>query len=462
MIAFAAIPLNAQNDVYIDVPAANIFNREEFAVTKTVMNTGNRNYWDYNFWGNPTDPTFRSTSNVFTSLYTPQFTLPNSFLLWQLEDIGGSKPRGYGNSVPAFQTFKNSATTWYSPPWYTYSRDFNPGIIRFNFKIPKDQFTENLYVGGYYSNDIYQNYNFTPSRFYVIIQIPYIISWLKTLPSKYIEVTSLNEYRFANGQIVSDLGDFELGNTVDFNLWAQASAAKIQFVSSKGVSGTRNISNIKLGSAGSELTTKPLTNTSEKFSPTAFGVKTGNRNNFIPQISISAADFKTNFFEAGTYTFQLNLDAKNTDNSISRLQNTDVTLKVLPLSEITIPNMGQTVEFNFNTSAQYANGQSKVVPKQIKLSNNESFELYVKSDENYFKKGGVQSPINSKILQIGINGSALMPLSTTAQKMITRGNPVLDQELDVKYEIPPASAQTLVGYDKATYTINVIYSLIAL
>ena len=275
-------------------------------------------------------------------------------------------------------------------------------------------------------------------------------------------MTSLNEYRFANGQIVSDLGDFELGNTVDFNLWAQASAAKIQFVSSKGVSGTRNISNIKLGSAGSELTTKPLTNTSEKFSPTAFGVKTGNRNNFIPQISISAADFKTNFFEAGTYTFQLNLDAKNTDNSISRLQNTDVTLKVLPLSEITIPNMGQTVEFNFNTSAQYANGQSKVVPKQIKLSNNESFELYVKSDENYFKKGGVQSPINSKILQIGINGSALMPLSTTAQKMITRGNPVLDQELDVKYEIPPASAQTLVGYDKATYTINVIYSFIAL
>ena len=88
--------------------------------------------------------------------------------------------------------------------------------------------------------------------------------------------------------------------------------------------------------------------------------------------------------------------------------------------------------------------------------------MYVKSDENYFKKGGVQSPINSKILQIGINGSALMPLSTTAQKMITRGNPVLDQELDVKYEIPPASAQTLVGYDKATYTINVIYSLIAL
>lgn len=285
---------------------------------------------------------------------------------------------------------------------------------------------------------------------------------MKTLPTKYIEVTSLNEYRFANGQIVSDLGDFELGNTVDFNLWAQASTAKIQFVSSKGVSGTRDISNIKLGSAGSELTTKPITNTSQKFSPIAFVVKKGNRNNFIPQLSISAADFKTNFFEAGTYTFQLNFDAKSTDNSISRLQNTDVTLKVLPLSEITIPNTGQTVDFNFNTSAQYANGQSKVVPKQIKLSNNESFELYVKSDENYFKKGGVQTPINSKILQVGINGSALMPLSTTAQKIIRGGNPVLDQELDIKYDIPPAGAQTLVGYDKGTYTINVIYSFIAL
>ncbi len=88
------------------------------------------------------------------------------------------------------------------------------------------------------------------------------------------------------------------------------------------------------------------------------------------------------------------------------LQNTAVQLKVLPLSEITIPSSGRNVNFNFNTAAHYTDGQSQMIPNQIMLSNNENFELYVKSDENYFKKGGLQTNINSNILQIGVDGSS--------------------------------------------------------
>lgn len=463
LMVFGVISLKGQN-VFIEVPESNIFNRSEYiSPSTTVMNT-NRSNWDYGAFGlGPTDPTFTSTSGPSFNHTTSSFSLPNSVLKWQLDTMGGRQPAtGFQGNLPGFQFFKTTATKWFEPPTSYLGGGFNPGNINFIFKITADQFATNTFNAGNYSMSISQNYNFTPRTFQTIITIPATITWLTNTPTKFIEISSLNDYRNVSGQITSDLGNIELGNTVDFNLWAKASSANIQFVSSKGASGTRNISNIKLGSAGPELTTKPLTNTSEKFSPTTFGVKTGNRNNFIPQLSISAADFKTNFFEAGTYTFQLNFDAKSTDNSISRLQNTDVTLKVLPLSEITIPNTGQTVNFNFNTSSQYAKGQSQVVQKQLKLSNNESFELYVKSDENYFKKGGVQTPINSNILQIGINGSALMPLSTTAKQIISGGNPVLDKELDIKYEIPSAGAQTLVGYDKATYTINVIYSFIAL
>lgn len=463
LIGCGVIFVKGQN-VIIEVPESNIFNRSEYtSPSTTVMNT-NRSNWDYSLFGlGPTDPTFTSTSGPSFNHTTSSFFLPNSVLKWQLDTMGGRQPStGYQGNLPGFQFFKTTATKWFEPPTSYLGGGFNPGNINFIFKITGDQFATNTFQAGNYSMSISQNYNFTPRNFLTIITIPATITWLTNTPTKFIEISSLNDYRNVSGQIISDLGNIEFGNTVDFNLWAKVSAANIQFVSSKGVSGTRNISNIKLGSAGPELTTKPLTYTSEKFSPIAFGVKTGNRNNFISQLSISAADLKSNFFEAGTYTFQLNFDAKSTDNSISRLQNTDVTLRVLPLSEITLPNTGQTVDFNFNTSAQYANGQSKVVPKQIKLSNNESFELYVKSDDNYFKKGGVQTPINSNILQIGINGSALMPLSTTAKQIISGGNPVLDKELDIKYEIPSAGAQTLVGYDKATYTINVIYSFIAL
>ena len=265
------------------------------------------------------------------------------------------------------------------------------------------------------------------------------------------------------------MGPAELGNTVDFNLWAKASSATIQFTSSKlpYIPGTRNISLIQLGSTGTGtvLTKKALSATSQNYSSSSLVVKAGNRNNFTLQLSVSAADFKTHFFEAGTYTFQLNLDAKSSSGTfpaISALQDTDVTLKVLPLSEITIPTSGQTVNFDFNTSAHYSQGQSKVIPNQIKLSNNETFELYVKSDEDYFKKGGVQTDIDSDILQVGVDGSTLVPLSTSPQKIISSGTPVLDQELNIKYTIPPTGAQRLIGKEKTTYSISVIYSFTAL
>jgi hypothetical protein len=78
-----------------------------------------------------------------------------------------------------------------------------------------------------------------------------------------------------------------------------------------------------------------------------------------------------------------------------------------------------------------------MIPNQIMLSNNENFELYVKSDENYFKKGGLQTDINSNILQIGVDGSSVnVPLSKTPQKILFNGTPVLDRGLNIRYTIP--------------------------
>jgi hypothetical protein len=159
----------------------------------------------------------------------------------------------------------------------------------------------------------------------------------------------------------------------------------------------------------------------------------------------------------------LNFNATSTDNSINSLQNTAVQLKVLPRSEITIPSSGRNVNFNFNTAAHYTDGQSQLIPNQIVLSNNESFELYVKSDENYFKKGGLQTDINSNILQIGVDGSSVnAPLSKTPQKILFNGTPVLDRQLNVRYTIPAAGAQGLVGKENSTYSINVYYSFTAI
>lgn len=370
---------------------------------------------------------------------------------------------GYLGYLPGFQSFSTGAVRWFEPPSSVLGGGFNRGNINFTFKIPAAQFVANAFQAGNYSMNITQNYDFTPRNFRTVLVIPAAVRWLTASPTKYIEISSLNDYRITGTRVLGNLGNAEIGHTVDFNLWAKAAANHIQFISSKGTQGTRNIASIKLGSNGSTLTTKALTSTFQNFSGASIGVIPGNRNSFMPELYVSSEDFKTQFFEAGTYTFELNLSARSTDNSINSLQNTAVQLKVLPRSEITIPSSGQNVNFNFNTAAHYANGQTQTVPKQIKLSNNESFELYVKSDENYFKKGGVQTNINSNILQIGLEGSAVnAPLSKTPQKILTNGTPVLDRELNVRYTIPPAGAQTLIGKENTTYSVNVYYSFTAI
>lgn len=464
---FCGLTVAKAQDVYLSVPENNIFNRTEFTSLPTrVMVNPNRTNWDYTFFGlAPIAPTFTSVSGPTFTHASSSFTLPSSTLLWQLESMGGQLPStGFSSSLPGFQSFSTSAVRWFEPPGSViFGGGFNKGNINFTFKIPGVQFAANAYRAGNYSMDILQNYNdFTPRNFKTILVIPASIRWITTSLTKYIEISSLNDYRIT-GTRVFNLDNAEIANTVDFNLWAKAASANIQFTSSKGVPGTRSIASIKLGSNGAALTTKALSADFQNFSAANFSVAAGNRNSFSPALCVSAEDLKNLFFEAGTYTFELNFNAASTDNSINSLQNTAVQLKVLPRSEITIPTSGRNVNFNFNTAAQYNNGQSQMIPGQIILSNNESFELYVKSDENYFKKSGLQTDINSNILQIGLDGSSVnVPLSKTPQKILFNGTPVLDRELNVRYTILPAGAQSLVGKENTTYSVNVYYSFTAI
>lgn len=454
-------------DIFLTIPENNIFNRTEFTSVPTrVMSNASRTNWIYGFLGfGPVAPTFTSTSGQNFTQASSSVILPASVLIWQLESMGGQLPgTGFSGSLPGFQSFSPSAVKWFEPPGsLIFGAAFNRGNINFTFKIPAAQFSANVFRAGNYSMDIAQNYNdFTPINFKTIIVIPSSIRWVTNSLTKYIEISSLNDYRGTNTK-VWDLGNTELANTVDFNFWAKAAANTVQFTSSKGVSGTRNIASIKLGSNGPALTTKALSSGFQNFSATNLSVTAGNRNSFVPELYVSSDDFKNYFFEAGTYTFELNLNAKSTDNQINTLQNTAVQIKVLPRSEISIPSSGKNVNFNFNTAALYTNGQTQIIPNQIMLSNNESFELYVKSDENYFKKGGLQTNINSNILKIGIDGSSVSaPLSKTPQKILFDGTPVLDRQLNVRYTISPADSQSLVGKENSTYSINVYYSFTAI
>lgn len=470
VMACSSVLTQAQN-VYISIPAENIFNRNEYNIVENILNTRDHINWRIRIANTPWWPTIRSTSGnyfIHTTLFDK--SLPTEVLHWRLASIGGQIPpfRG-GDDWPGFKWFNTEDQYWYQPA--TTTGGYTPGNVAFTFKVPSGMISRNAFHAGEYSIDVTHNYGssgwfvreFTPDNLKVFLAIPAAISWRSYTPTKYIKISSLDNYRSNSAHILGDLGSAEIGHTVDFNLWSKTSSASIDFTSSKGVMGRRNISMIRLGSGRPQFKTEPLSSTWEMYTSSVVEVKRGNRTDFNLELSVSAADFRKYFFEAGTYTFQMNLEAKSTDNTVSALQNTDVTIDVPPLSEIVIPASGQAVNFNFNTEAHYRQGQSKIIPNQIKLSNNENFELYVKSGTAFFKKSGVQSDIDSDILKIGVDGTPLqIPLSITPQKIILNGTPVLDQKFDIKYTITANSAHELVSKEKTTYSIDVIYSFTAL
>lgn len=470
ILAYGPMFVKAQ-DVYISVPASNIFNRTEFVTIQNVLNTRSHKNWRLGFFA-PIWPEIQSTTgDYFTHRTRSGISLPSKILQWQLYSIGGQPaPFRSGDTWPLpYKWFTSSSQYWYQPSSTT--GGYTPGNVVFNFKIPSNEFVEYAYYAGEYAIGIAHNYGsggynieFTPNNFNTIISIPGAISWLSNTPSKHIEISSLDNYRAGGAETIFSLGFINIGNTVDFNLMAKSSSSTIQFISSKGQVEVRPVSPISLKSVNPKIHASSLSSTWKNYSSSSnFKVEVGNRTNFELQLSISEVDLRNYFFEAGIYTLQLNLDARSTNNTVSALQNIDITLKVPPLSEITIPINGKQVIFNFITAQDYTNGQSKIVPNHLKISNNETFELYVKSDTPYFTKSGIQSDISSEILEVGVeSGSQSVPLSTIPQKIIASGTPVLDKDLDVEYSISPSSAQTLLSKDKNSYTINVIYSFTAL
>lgn len=467
-------------DIYLSIPAHNIFQRTEFNTVQNILNTNGNRKWrklpgpDKAF--STESPAIRSVSGSSFTQAGSNISLPASVLRWQLNSIGGNTSIK-GGTVPGFKWFDTNAQSWYdlNPGLLSGEDDFTAGAVAFTFKIPSLEFSENVFVSGEYSMSVAHNYSgpgllslsdpiiFEPaSSFEVVLVIPSAISWLSYHPAKYIEVSSLDDYRTASTFYLGDPIPAGAGHTVPFNLWVGTSSSSVTFTSSKGEAGMRDVSLIRLGSKYPGLKTESLSDGPKNYSVSPFEVLPGNRQSFPLQFSLSARDFRNYFFEAGTYTFQLDLEAKSTDNTISQRQTTDVTLKVLPMSEINVSASGRSVYFDFNTPAHYQQGQSKVVPNQIRLSNNEHFELYVRSESSFFKREGISSDIKSGILEVGVDGRRSVSLSVIPQKIIFDGIPVLDQELDIRYTISGESARSLLSAERAVYSMDVIYSFTAL
>ena len=469
IITVVYIDVASAQDVYIEIPTSAIFNRSEYTTIGTIMNTQGHNSWR----ASPgKDPYIRSNSgDYFRHTSKPNTFLPTSVLHWRLASIGGSAPLfNRGDVWPDYKWFNSTYQTWYQPN--SSSGRYNSGNIDFYFKIPQSQIANNAFYAGKYKIQLEQDYGrsfwyiieFSPENFSAYISIPENITWLSILDSKTYSVTSLNQFRSGSSQTLINLGPMQIGHTLDFNLYAKIDESEIQFKPLKGDIRKINISSLKLGSNHPKLVTMPITKIWKNFSPNSnFTVEAGNRSDFEFQISISNDDFKNYFFEAGTYNFQIQIDARGIIESKGSEKYIQVALVVPALSEISLPSGNTEINFTFNTMLQYNEGQSKTIPNQIRISNNENYELYVKSSTTHFNSNGIQSDLNASILEVGVEGySQKASLSKTSKKLLSNGKPILDKNLNITYSISPEAAQSLITKEKKAYEINIIYSFTVL
>lgn len=456
----------ASQEVRIDLPLDNIVNRQEFIIEKPVMNTRGNTHWR----AGALEPMVKSTSmNQFYHSQTASVFLPSEVLHWRLASIGGRTPPFNGGGVwPGFKWFTTSYQTWFHP---TILSTYPAGSVNFTFKIPTAQLISNRFLAGDYSMLVTQNYGpssfydvqFSPESFPVIISVPEGIVWLSENSSRFITIGSLAEYRNPAPETSLDLGLYEIAHTVPVQLWAKTEGRHYHFSSLKGWTQTRELPEIRLGSPTTSMSADALSPAWKNFSPGGLEVQNGNRSAVGLKLSMSTADFRTHFFRAGSYQIYLNFVAKNNTGNLSEHRNTNLTLNVPALSEITIQPQQSVISFEYRTAEAYRQAQRKSAPRQIRISNNDLYELYVKTDGAYLKRNGVLSDMASSILQLGLEGnSSPISLSPTPQKLIENGIPVLDKDLSPVYTISAENAATFLGKEKDTYSIDVIFSFIAL
>ncbi|SEA98517.1 hypothetical protein [Pedobacter hartonius] len=188
---------------------------------------------------------------------------------------------------------------------------------------------------------------------------------------------------------------------------------------------------------------------------------TANNNLPVPTFSISAADLKSSFVNAGTYdaalTYTIAPFTGTTPASITKTSSMRVT--VASLAAFTVPTTA--VNLNFGTAADYKLGVNKNVPAQLTVSSTLPYNITVRANTAAFTNGTNTIPLNLLTIS-GVNaGDNIIPitLSTTAKNLVSGANPVIGRTYDLKYSIPASTA--LLNKATGTYATTIVFSYVA-
>ncbi|PTT03537.1 hypothetical protein DBR11_01970 [Pedobacter sp. HMWF019] len=280
-------------------------------------------------------------------------------------------------------------------------------------------------------------------------------------------VNALSAFRTGGG--VSATNTFDYFSTVPTDVFLNSTSSTFSFSTTQLFNSTPVVPSGKLTALLSGAYAGPaisLSTAAQAISVSgSVPVVATNKNGQSNTLSISAADLKANFVQAGTYTLPIVYTiAKNvaaypaTLASITTSSSVQVT--VAKMSELTIP--ASTVNFSFTTPAAYSQGLTVAMPNPITVSSTVPYGVTVKTSGNFIS-GANSIPAGVMIVEGTPSQTGISPvtLSTTATNLFNGSNPVIDRTINLQFRVPNTQTVNLLNKPAGTYNATVTFTIVA-
>lgn len=382
----------------------------------------------------------------------PNIPLTNTFV--NIISVGNITLLGSGTEVsPVY----NTATTVYSG-----LISLLPGLIKFSYKIVPAGFA---WRAGTFSNTLIYSVTglltgiSSPNQLIRIIVPPFITKETAQADIT-INVTTFAQFRTLG---VTATGNLNYYTTVPTDIRLKSTAENFSF--------NKTYPNLPVPVNSSALLSVKLpaynpvnpTITDQNLA-TNLTIPAGNKVTNQPLYTLTAANLKSKFIQAGTYTLPItySIPPVTSGQATTATLNGTVTVNVANITALTV--LQPAVNLKFSTTDDYKNGVSVTLNNHLNLSSTIPYDVTVKaSAANFSSAGGGTLPVNLVRIEGASGQAGVLPitLSTTAQKIINASVPVVDRQLSLKYTILPAQTTQLLNKTTGDYTTTITYTLVA-
>lgn len=198
---------------------------------------------------------------------------------------------------------------------------------------------------------------------------------------------------------------------------------------------------------------------------TNVAVQETNKRSITTNFSLSAADLKASFVQAGTYTLPITYTiAKHSaayGSSLTATTTSSVQVVVPRLFECVIPTAN--LLFDLSNINSYRNGIAVAIPNPFVVSSTIPYNITVKASGDFTNGSGGTIAANTVTVEgtASQTGITSVVLSTVDQSLVTGAAPVIDRNLNLQYRISPTQATNMLGKTAGTYQNTITFTCTA-